>query len=46
MDACRWGGGGGNNIDKAGGVSSIQYRGEDVHGGSRMTAGMILFPAS
>jgi PAS domain-containing protein len=33
------------SIDKAGGIGNIQCQGEDIHGGSRMTAGVIIFPA-
>ena len=33
------------SIDKAGGIGSAGCQGEGTHGGSRMTAGVILFPA-
>ena len=40
MPVVRWG-----RIDEAGGIGSMRCQGEDVHGGSRMTAGVILSPA-
>ena len=40
MPVVRWG-----SIDKAGGVGSVRCQEEDIRGGSRMTAGVILFPA-
>ena len=40
MPVVRWG-----SIDKAGGIGSVWCQGEDIHGGSRMTASVILFPA-
>ena len=40
MRVVRWG-----SIDKTDGIGSVWCQGEDIHGGSRMMAGVILFPA-